>query len=171
MAKSKPRAGGDRGKGVLANGHSRRPDDRFVMMSLRLINCPAFKVLTGPARTVLLLLMARYRGDPEDNGNLPFGAREAVDWGIGRSTAAEALAELERLRFLSCTQQSNLIGRVARRWVCSEFPTADHRGHPVPPTFDARRLSQADAKRIAADLVAERRAPRGSPAPRSGCNE
>jgi hypothetical protein len=77
------RTGSDRGRGILPNGKSKRTDDPFVRVSHRLINAPAFKALSAKARTVLLLVMSRWHGNPADNGALSFSAREAEPRALG----------------------------------------------------------------------------------------
>jgi hypothetical protein len=91
--------------------------------------------------------------DPE----LPFAARDAAPWGIGRTAASEALADLIALGFLACAREAAMLGRLARRWACSELPTMDGRGRTVPPSYAARRLSQAEVDAIVAELAAARR--------------
>jgi hypothetical protein len=143
VALRKARTGSNRGRGMLPNGKSKRTEDPFVRVSFRLLHAAAFKALSPAACTVLLLVMLRYHGKPADNGALPFAARDAEPWGLGRTVAAGALRELQAFGFLRCTEEANLLGRRARRWSCSELPTQDSRGHKVSPTFSARQLSQA----------------------------
>jgi hypothetical protein len=163
----KVRQGSDRGRGMRPDGRSRRTDDPFVRVSLRLLDAPAFKALAPAARTVLLLVMARWRGDPATNGELPFAARDAEPWGVKRSVANEALAELTAFGFLRCTRPAALLGRRARRWACSELPTLDGRGRVVAPSLAARRLPQDAVDRIAGEVAEARRAARTARDPHS----
>lgn len=156
-----------RGRGIRADGRSKNTGESFVRLPHRLIDSPAFRALTPAARTVLILLMARYSGNPAHNGELPFAAREAEPWGVSRTVAVEAIDLLIAFDFIKCTRDAAMLGRLARRWACSELPTTDGNGREVAPTFTARRLSETDVKRIMAELVQGRKQARSKRDPDS----
>jgi hypothetical protein len=156
----KPRTGRHRGRGIQADGRSERQGESFVRLPHRLLSCPAFLLLSLPAKVTLVALLSRWRGDPATNGAIPFAARDATPWGVRRTAAAAALVELAAFGFIRCCEESNLIGRRSRRWACSELPTMDAAGREVSPTFAARRLSSAEAARVSDTLRAAARVDR-----------
>ncbi len=146
--------------GARADGRS-RPSDPFIRVSHRLIDTPAFKRLSPSALKLLLVLWRRHNG--RNNGEIPFGVRDAREWGLLHSAAAAALEELRRYGFIECAEESNLCGRRARRWLLTEEST-DHDGtnYRRPPEHKARRPTADEAQELADELLEAKRARRQS---------
>jgi hypothetical protein len=151
----KPRTGSDRGRGMVADGRSRRDGERFICVAHRMITCPAYLALSGDALKVLLSIWALHNG--ANNGAVGYAigdAQQAIR--CGRRRACELLGELEALRFIQCSEPAAMLGRRSRRWTITEEPL-------VPdgkPSYAARTMSTADVEAALAGLKAGRRAAR-----------
>ena len=141
-----------RGRQMIANGRSKGTDAgaRWVVLYRDMLLCPAFRELPGDAVKVLLGIWTHHNG--VNNGEIGFAVRDAAAFGIGRDAASEALRWLEALGFIECTEPAAMLGRRSRRWRLTEEPIGDAKA-----TRDARRLTEAEAAAIAAELRAERR--------------
>jgi hypothetical protein len=144
-----------RGRKTLPDGRNAGSNEGgHIRMSWRLLDSPAFKALSPTATRVLLALWRRLDG--KNNGQVPFGARDAQKYGIGKDAAAEALHELEALGFIVLVTESNLLGRRAREWRLTEEHTGEL-PRREKATHDARRLPAAEVAARRRELLAERR--------------
>ena len=80
----------------------------------------AFKSLSPAAKAILIDIWSKYWSDgsgTDNNGEIPYGVREAAEIGISRSPAALALAELQKWGFLAVEEEAAFnVKRRVRRW-------------------------------------------------------
>jgi hypothetical protein len=78
----------------MSRKHRLPPGEQYVLIKHFVLDCPAFKSLSGKAVKLLLLISRQFDG--RNNGKISYGIRQAAK-GIGCSanTAMEAFHELQ----------------------------------------------------------------------------
>jgi hypothetical protein len=97
---------------------------------------PAWQSLDCVERSLYVELARRYRGAGSNNGDIPYGVREAAKaLGVGRATAGRALQILRERGFIRVGTASgfNMKGRVSTRWLLTEFPDDRVAGQAIGP--------------------------------------
>jgi hypothetical protein len=93
----------------------------FVMMFHRMLDGPAWRSLTTPARALYLQLARRYNGS--NNGYIGLGVRQAADeCNVNKETACRAFAELVAKGFIERTKQAGFRKNRASEWRLTWFP-------------------------------------------------
>jgi len=141
-----------RRKNILPNGRNRT--SRFVRLDYALLNSPAYRALSCPARALLTELKMLHNG--ENNGALYLGVRDAAAR-LGLSdleAASKAFAELQLMGFIVCTAEGFFHVKAAeharsRCWrLTDEFfgrkpPTLDYlKREPAPKTRGRKRMER-----------------------------
>ncbi|MCJ2039306.1 helix-turn-helix domain-containing protein [Methylobacterium sp. J-059] len=98
---------------------------------------PAWQSLNAGARATYLMLLRRYVGPGTNNGAIPLSVREIADeLQVGKSTAAEFLAQLQERGFITVTIRGTFThkNRRATEWRLTEYP-CDVTGEMQTKTF------------------------------------
>lgn len=141
-----------RRKNILPNGRNRT--SRFVRLDHALLQSPAFRALSCPARSLLVEFVMLHNG--ENNGALYMSVRNAAAR-LGLScleAASKALSELEAMGFIVCTADAHFRVKAAeharaRCWrLTFEFagrkgPTLDYQQRePAPKSKGRKRMER-----------------------------
>jgi hypothetical protein len=111
-----------KGQGVDATGRSKK-EARHLRLYRSVMETPAWRSLSPPARAVLIELYALYRGD--NNGELFLACREAASrCNINKDTASKSFRELEDKGFIQrrARRPEKWTEGLARCWILTEFP-------------------------------------------------
>jgi hypothetical protein len=95
-----------------ANKKGRTKGERgFALVTHEMMDSPAWRGLSCPARAVLLQVWRRYNG--RNNGRLAASARDlAAECRLNKDTAVRALKELQEARFLILVTQGGFSRKV-----------------------------------------------------------
>lgn len=141
-----------RRQNILPNGRNRT--SRFARLDHALLQSPAFRALSCPARALLLELVMLHNG--QNNGALYLSVRNAAAR-LGFScleAASKALSELEAMGFIVCTSDAHFRVKAAeharaRCWrLTFEFagrkgPTLDYQQRePAPKSKGRKRMER-----------------------------
>ena len=100
-------------------------EPRHVRLYHWMMETAAWQSLNATQRAIYLEMVARYAGPGSNNGKLPYSVREAAEsLGIGKTTAADALAVLEQRGFVVPMTKGAFSRKVrhATEWRLTEFP-------------------------------------------------
>ena len=103
----------------------RTPQDTFVRLDHALLSTMAWLYLSPAAMKLLLALWARFTGN--NNGQIPFGVREAMGLlGCGKHQALRLFDELQDKGFVRVARDSDFrTKRVAREFTITALPVGD----------------------------------------------
>jgi len=121
------------GRGADATGKSQRRE-KYVALEHSMLDCPAYRALSCPARCLLTELLRLWNGS--NNGHIALGVREGGKRiGCGRTKTADYFDELRAKGFikLSRTGTFSAQARWATEWNITACPII---GQPTatPPT-------------------------------------
>ncbi len=110
-------------KGSKINRKGRNDDEQYVKLSYRLLRSPVWRSLSGPAVKIYFELRSRFNGT--NNGELALSLDEAARLlRIGKTTAANALSELEEKGFIVMTKRGRWYGRLASEYAVTDKPVS-----------------------------------------------
>lgn len=116
--------------------------EQFFTMGYRTAQSPAWRSLNGPAVKVFIELRTRFNG--RNNGRLHLSLEESKRLlGLGKSTVARALEELEEKGFIKKTRQGQFYGRMASEYALTEKPLNGY-----PATKDWRQWSPQKSRAL-----------------------
>ena len=103
----------------------RTPQDTFVRLDHALLSTMAWLYLSPAAMKLLLALWTRYTG--QNNGQIPFGVREAMSLlGCSGPKARQAFNELLDKGFVRVARDSDFrTKRIAREFTITALPLGD----------------------------------------------
>ncbi len=113
------------GRGQDRKGRSKRTAP-FIMLLHWMLNSPAWRSLSLPARCLLLEVWQRYNG--QNNGEIAFSVREAARaLGVGKNTPTKLFRELEDKGFLKARQRGSFHwkGGEATTWELTMEPCGE----------------------------------------------
>jgi DNA-binding transcriptional MocR family regulator len=95
--------------------------ERYVRLTLRMMQTQAWRSLDGNARAIYVELAMLYRGN--NNGAIGFSTRQAAQAiGVSRATATRAMTALQDRRFIVATARGRFnLKRHATEWRLTEF--------------------------------------------------
>jgi hypothetical protein len=108
-------------KGSKVNRKGRSDDEQYAKLSYRMLRSDAWRSLGGPATKVYFELRARFNGS--NNGQITLSLDEAKRLlRIGKTTAFNALSELEAKGFIVMTKRGQWYGRRATEYAVTDKP-------------------------------------------------
>lgn len=108
------------------NAKGRSTGAKHVRLYRWLLDSPAYRSLSLPARALLIELYSFYNG--ENNGRVFLSVRDAAALiGVGSSTASRAYQELQDRGFIKSRLKSafSVKSRRATEWILTEFAYGD----------------------------------------------
>lgn len=148
------------GRGVDRDGRSKQPPS-YVKLDRWFLHHDSFRTLSPVARSLILELLDRFRGD--NNGKIVLSVREAQQrLGVCKETTTWAFRELELLGFLKVARQSafSLKTKLAREFALTWLPVGDAVSTREFAAFTGERLAAAKRRFVEerAKVNAERKA-------------
>src|SRR5262249_29435398 len=123
------------GRMSMSKKRKRKSDGPFVMLPLRIVNAPAWRVMSPIARVLWIELRRKLANQGWNNGKIFLSDRDAAEAvGVNKDTIVRAYAELEDYGFLDKTSGGFLgsDGRgIATRYCFTDLAHGTH-----PATWD-----------------------------------
>nr|WP_321444589.1 hypothetical protein [uncultured Cohaesibacter sp.] len=115
------------------NGRS-KSEGQYLILPYSLLHHPAWRRLSGSAKSVFLELRSRFNGS--NNGQLRLSLGEGAKLlGMSKTTIDRKFDELEEAGFIVKTKHGNWYGRKAHEWASTDIPC---NGYPATRDWQNR---------------------------------